>query len=200
MATLLFFDDNHTYTVDGQTVPSVSELTRFISREIYSGINQYRLDLAAERGSAVHKAAELLDKYGKCEVSEEIAPYLRAYLRFMKEHACAWQKIEWATHHPENLYAGTIDRYGTVDGLPAILDLKSTSLISPAHRTLYTAQLNLYRRMMQPDMPVEKLYDLQLKADESYKLIPIALDDRLADACLNLHQALKKKKRRKKED
>lgn len=199
MAALLFFDESHTYTVDGEQVPSVSELTRFISREIYSDINQFRLDLAAERGSAVHKAAEIMDKYGKCEVPEDIAPYLRAYLLFRREHSCQWQKIEWATHHPENLYAGTLDRYGLVDGSPAIVDLKSTTNISPAHRKLYCAQLNLYRRMLPPEMPVAKLFDLQLKKDGTYKLIPIPIEDTLADACLALHQALKKKKRRKKE-
>ena len=35
MATLLFFDQGHKYTLDGEELPSVSELCRFLSREIY---------------------------------------------------------------------------------------------------------------------------------------------------------------------
>lgn len=199
MATLLFFDDSHTYTVDGEPVPSVSELCRFISREVYKDIQQFRLDNAAERGSGVHKATEILDKYGKCEVTEDIEPYLRAYLAFRKDHDCQWQKIEFATHHPEKLYAGTLDRYGTVDGVPAIVDIKSCSVVDPAHRTLYTAQLNLYRRMLPDDLPVEKLYVLHLKKDATYKLWELPIEDSLADSCLTLHTALKKRKRKKKE-
>lgn len=199
MATLLFFDDSHTYTVDGEPVPSVSELCRFISREVYKDIQQFRMDNAAERGSSVHKATEILDKYGKCEVTEDIEPYLRAYLAFRKDHDCQWQKIEFATHHPEKLYAGTLDRYGTVDGVPAIVDIKSCAVVDPAHRTLYTAQLNLYRRMLPADMPVEKLYVLHLKKDATYKLWELPIEDGLADSCLTLHTALKKRKRKKKE-
>lgn len=38
MANLVFFEENHRYTVDGEEVPSVSELTRFIAKEIYGEI------------------------------------------------------------------------------------------------------------------------------------------------------------------
>lgn len=200
MATLLFYDTDHTYTVDGEQVPSVSELTRFISREIYGDITQFTLDRAAGRGTKVHKETEVLDKYGKCEVDEDIAPYIRAYLKFRKDHECEWQQIEWPTYHPDKLYAGTLDRYGTVDGEPCIVDIKSTKNIGSAHRQLYTAQLNLYRQMIESFLPVSKLYVIQLKEDETYKLIEIAIDDALPAACITLHQALKKKRRKRKED
>ena len=58
MAQLLFFDECHKYTLDGEELPSVSQLTRFISREIYGDVGQFNLDRAAERGTAVHKATE----------------------------------------------------------------------------------------------------------------------------------------------
>ena len=193
MAQLLFFDEGHKYTIDGEELPSVSELTRFISREIYGDVGQFNLDRAAERGTAVHKATELLDKYGTAEIDEDIAPYLQAYIAFRKEHKCEWQKIEYATHHPENLYAGTLDRVGTIDGKLVVLDIKTSSTIQ---KPLYTAQLNLYRKML-PD-PIEQLVILHLKKDGTYKLIDIPIDDTLADACITMHEALKKKKRSKK--
>ena len=193
MAQLLFFDEGHKYTLDGEELPSVSQLTRFISREIYGDVGQFNLDRAADRGTAVHKATELLDKYGTVEIDEDISPYLKAYIAFRKEHKCEWQKIEYATHHPENLYAGTLDRVGTVDGKLAILDIKTSSTIQ---KPLYTAQLNLYREML-PD-PIEQLIILHLRKDGTYKLIDIPIDDALADACITMHEALKKKKRSKK--
>ena len=193
MAQLLFFDEGHKYTIDGEELPSVSELTRFISREIYGDVGQFNLDRAADRGTAVHKATELLDKYGTVEIDEDIAPYLQAYIAFRKEHKCEWQKIEYATHHPENLYAGTLDRVGTVDGKLVVLDIKTSSTIQ---KPLYTAQLNLYRKTLPG--PIEQLVILHLKKDGTYKLIDIPIDDTLADACITMHEALKKKKRSKK--
>ena len=74
MSRLIFYDEGHEYQVDGERVPSVSEVLRFISREVYGDVNQYTLDNAADRGTRIHKACELLDKYGKVECDEDIAP------------------------------------------------------------------------------------------------------------------------------
>lgn len=199
MASLVFYEKNHRYTVDGEDVPSVSEITRFISRELYSDVVQFALDNAADRGTRVHKATEALDKFGSVEISDEIAPYVKAYVKFLKEHQPTWEKVEWAVHK-DTEYAGTLDRYGSLDGIKSIVDIKSTKNITKHHRTLYTAGQNLYRKAIEPDFQVDKLYILQLKDDETYKLIEIPKDDALADSCLILHNALKKQKRRRKND
>ena len=197
MAKLLFFDTGHKYTLDGEELPSVSEVTRFISREVYGDIGQYNLDRAAERGTAVHKATEILDKYGTVEISTDIEPYIKAYIMFRKEHDCKWELIEAARYDPDRRYAGTLDRLGTVDGDLAIVDIKTTAVISPAHKKIYTAALNLYRRMF-PEREIKKLLIVQLRKDGTYKLHRLDIDDSLADACLTLHEALKKKTKRKK--
>ena len=197
MAKLLFFDTGHKYTLDGEELPSVSEVTRFISREVYGDIGQYNLDRAAERGTAVHKATEILDKYGTVEISTDIEPYIKAYIMFRKEHDCKWELIEAARYDPDRRYAGTLDRLGTVDGELAIVDIKTTAVISPAHKKIYTAALNLYRRMF-PERGIKKLLIVQLRKDGTYKLHRLDIDDSLADACLTLHEALKKKSKRKK--
>ena len=76
IAQLIFFEKDHIYELNGEQLPSVSELTRFISREVYGDIAQFRLDNAAERGTKVHKLTEALDKYGEADVSEDVLPYL----------------------------------------------------------------------------------------------------------------------------
>ena len=195
MAQLLFFDQGHRYTLDGEELPSVSELCRFLSREIYGTVAQYTLDRAADRGTAVHKATEALDKYGKVDVQDGILPYLQAYLSFRREHPAEWQKIEYATHHSARRYAGTIDRYGIIDGNLSLLDIKTSYTI---HKPLCAAQLNLYRWMLEAEgRPVDRLYILHLKKDSTYKLQQFEKDDTLPEALLTLHNALKKKVRKK---
>lgn len=197
MANLIFYDQTHQYTVDGVEVPSVSELTRFISREIYGDVQQFRLDAAASRGTNVHKATEALDKFGSVEVDDEALPYLKAYISFVRDHKPEWEKIEWSVNNGF-LYAGTLDRYGVVDGKKAIVDIKTTGTISKGHKVLYTAAQNLYRKAVEPDHPVEAIYILQLKNDGTYKLHELEVQDELADACITMHQALMKRKRKSK--
>ena len=116
IARLIFFDDTHTSTVDGEEFPSVSEISRFASREVYGEVSQYALDNACSRGSAVHKATEILDKYGKCECDEDIEPYIRAYVQFRKDFGIKdYAYIEKALAHEGLKYAGTIDRIYTID-------------------------------------------------------------------------------------
>lgn len=193
------FEDSHRYTVDGEEVPSVSELTRFISREVYSDVRQGAMDNAASRGTRIHKAAEALDKFGSVEIEDELIGYLKAYIAFLKEYKPEWQKIEWAVSNGL-LYAGTLDRYGTMEDKHVIVDIKSTSRISQPHKVLYTAAQNLYRMAVQPDNPVDAIYILQLKSDGKYKLYQLEIQDELAMSCIALHQALKKIKRTKKEN
>lgn len=198
MATLLFYDDSHRYTVDGEEVPSVSELTRFLSRELYTDAPQFAIEGAAKRGTSVHKATEALDKYGTIECESDIAPYVKAYVAFVKEIKPEWEKIEWAVHN-DSTYAGTIDRYGKMNGLNIILDIKTTATITGLHKVLYRAALNLYRlAVLKEKMPVDGLWILQLKKDETYKLIQLDVDEPLAHACIAMHEAIKNSKRRRK--
>lgn len=198
MATLLFFDADHRYTLDGEDLPSVSELCRFISREIYGDVQQYQLDNAANRGTAVHKACEVLDKFGVVDVQDDILPYMQAYVKFRKEHNIEWQKIEWAAHHPVDKVAGTVDRVGILDGDSSILDIKTTYSIDRKHKILYTSQLTWYKRICESNgISVNNLFILQLKKDATYKLIPIEANNDLALACLTLHNSLKTKPRKK---
>ena len=119
MAQILkFFDAEHEYVVGDKKIPAVSEILRFLSREMYSSISQYTLDNAADIGQRVHKAWEVLDKYGEAEIDKDIEPYIKAYIAFRRDIAPEWTRIEYACYvdHDALTAAGTLDRYGKVKG------------------------------------------------------------------------------------
>lgn len=193
MAQLVFYDATHEYRLGDVVLPSVSEVLRFMSREVYGDISQYKLDNAADRGTSAHKATELLDLYGTAEVDDPILPYVQAYIQFRKDHKCVWTGIEKPVYHAELGFAGTIDRDGTVDDVPAIVDIKCQGSIK---KPLVKAQLNGYK-IARNAPPETKLYCLQLYVDDKgngkYRLYPVATDTTEFLACLSLHKSLEAK-------
>jgi hypothetical protein len=136
---------------------------------------------------------EALDKYGQAECPADVAGYVQAYVRFLQDHHPVWKLIEKPIYHPDRLYAGTLDRYGTLDGKAALVDIKTSHTVQ---KPLYGAQLNLYRMAL--GKAVDALYVLHLKSDGAYRLVPIPTDDTAAQACITLHYALKKPTRKTK--
>lgn len=195
MARLVFFDQGHQYEMDGERLPSVSELCRFIARETYADVAQYNLDRAAERGTMVHKACEALDVYGRAEVDEAVAGYVNAYALFRRDHVVEWRMVEKSLHHPVDRYAGTIDRYGTLDGVETLLDIKTSYTV---HKRLAVAQLNLYRRMLEANgVQPDRLVILHLQRD-GYKLVDIDRRDDVPDALLTLHRLMEPRRKGRK--
>lgn len=193
---LIFYEKSHIYMVDGERIPCVSDLCRFLHKEIYKDAPVWQMEAAADRGTAVHKATELLDTTGTAEISSEYAPYLEAYASFLREHSVKWELVEHPDYHPGYRYAGTIDRYGKVDGIITLLDIKTTYTI---YKPLCSASLNLYRMMLEARQKgVERLIILHLKKDGTYKLIKFDFDDTVPLALITLHTALRKKRRKTK--
>lgn len=195
MPELTFLEKNHIYMLDGEELPCVSDLCRFLHREIYKDAPKWQMEAAAERGTAVHAATQALDTAGRAEISEEYLPYLLAYKRFLQDYAPSWDFVELPMFHPQYRYAGTIDRYGAIRGEAALVDIKTTYTV---YKPLCRAQLNLYRLMLiARGCPVHRMYILHLKRDGTYKLIPMETDEPIAVALITLHTALKKKRRKK---
>ena len=196
MYDLVFLEQPHTYLLEGEPIPCVSALCRFLSREIYKDTPSWRMEEAAARGTAVHKATEDLDRTGGVCIDEDYAPYVQAYAAFLHDHDVIWEMTEKSMWHPEYRYAGTIDRYGTVDGVKTLVDLKTTYTV---YKTLCGASLNLYRMILEArQKAVEKLLILHLKKDGTYKLVTIPIDNAVPMALITLHNTLKKKRRKTK--
>ena len=198
MNILQFFDKGHIYMLDGQRLPCVSDLCRFLHREIYKDAPLWQMEVAADRGTKVHAATEALDRTGRAEIEDDYLPYLQAYALFLKEHDVQWELIEHPDYHPAHRYAGTIDRYGMADGFKTLLDIKTTYKV---YKPLCGASLNLYRLMLEArGKTVERLLILHLRKDGSYKLLRFDADDSVPMALLTLHTALKTRRRKNKNE
>lgn len=192
--SLEFYDKSHVYELDGERIPCVSDLCRFIHKEIYKDAPLWQMEAAADRGTKVHAATEALDKTGRAEIEDSYLPYLQAYAQFRQEHEVQWELIEYADYHPELMYAGTIDRYGIVDGYRTLADLKTTYRV---YKPLCGASLNLYRLILEArQKAVERLMIIHLKKDGTYKLVNIPIDGAVAIALITLHNALKTRRKK----
>lgn len=215
MSRLKFYDEDHRYELDGVEIPSVSEISRFASREVYTNdISKYALDNAKERGTAVHKATELLDTVGKCEIAPEYSGYINSYISFRQDfNIKTYLFIEKsiADDNAENSYAGTLDRVYEIDndfikavkkhckvdisdklGQLAIIDLKTSSSVQ---KVLAQIQLPAYANLIETNKigDVGFVGILQLKNNGKYKLYPYDTNMELFNACLILHKVFIKK-------
>lgn len=205
---LEFIEKTHEYIYNGERIPSVSEIIRFLSREVYGESDKKAMDTAANRGTRIHKATEEIDRKGTADVDGDILPYVNAYIQFLTDNDVSWEYIEQPILNDSGsvLYAGIFDRYGSINGKKVLVDIKSTAQIGTKHKTLYATQLTAYSKanymlcdgeLIKPDLELDALAVLQLKKDGTYKLIYMEPEDALLTSCLIMHEKTKTKKRKK---
>lgn len=176
-----FDEDKHEYSVDGCRVPSVSEILAPLSADRYADLNPWMLKAAAAKGTAVHEACELIDYGVEPEEDPETDGYLVAYQNFLLDHDVEWQMIEgvvWFSRFDGEtpLYAGTLDRFGKVDGVPTIVDIKTYASLSSDSQLAASCQTALYRdalRQMQCAKDDERRAILHLRKDGTYRLVDL---------------------------
>ena len=179
-------EERHVYIdEDGRELPSVTTITRFCSCDsrTSAGSNPFY----RERGTLVHALCADFDLTGaECE-GTGVDGFLRAYYDFCRDYRPRWDYVEWTIGG--NGYAGTLDRYGLMDGRPAILDIKTSSHLNDA---ALTAQLTGYALMtMQRTGAIPKLYGLRLSKDGKYQLKEYHADIDLFRSCQVLHERMK---------
>lgn len=189
---LTFDEKTHTYTLDGVRLPSVTEVTRFLSVD-YKSDRPWLAQAAAQRGSDIHALTALID-YGEDpeDVPFEYEGYIKAYRRFLRDYRPEWSGIEVALADATRGFAGTVDRYGTIGGNSCVLDIKTGHLHAPA----ITAQLCGYHvlLMLCKGFVADALYGLQLRSDGTYALMAYRYYPDIFAACMTLHDANKRLK------
>ena len=187
-----FDPDTHTYTIDGVEAPSVTTVCRFLAYDQKSD-KPWLARVAADRGTRVHEACAAIDYGLYPEETEDISGYLQAYRRFLKDYRPDWEGIEYIAGDTLLGIAGTIDRFGTLyDGRRCILDIKTGTQL---HDAPLRAQLTGYKRLLALDRGFypEYLYALQLSKDGTYTMVDVRQDDELLNACMFIHNAVRRK-------
>lgn len=179
MSKLTFNEDNHEYRLDGQIIPSVTEVLAYIKGEQYKAINPSVLAYARQRGKEIHEQLEMFDLCGYLEdFPVEILGYLKAYEMFRRTYFPVWEYIEapvysYAVGYSGKLaYAGTVDRAGIVGGHKAVLDIKNIASPTRADKVSVCAQTAAYTRAVYgADDRTVKRYGLYLRSDGDYTLL-----------------------------
>lgn len=130
---MLTFDPvEHEYRDGARVVPSVTQILQPLSN--FDFVDQDVLRAAQEFGTAVHMACELWDTgmLDRDSLDPELEPYLQGWIAFCQAHNCQWEGIELRVYDKAMGYAGTLDRFGLVDGERAIVDIKSGSKLFPS--------------------------------------------------------------------
>lgn len=166
---LVFNESKHQYSVNGLVLPSVTQILKPLSSEIYDLIDSHVLEKAAAKGTSVHYATELFDLYGIEEIDEENRGYLEAYKRFKKENNVLLVEVEKQLFHPTLYYAGTIDRIVKINNKRVLLDIKTTE---KTHKELVSVQVSAYQELAYRNgIEVDDLAVLKLNKDGTYQFI-----------------------------
>lgn len=190
---LEFTAETHTYTLEGVELPSVTQIVRFLSYDVTATAKSWLRDVAADRGTRIHEYCMLYD-YEELpdEIDYDCAGYVKAYLAFCRDYKPDWWGIErmgWCERHGTK-YAGTVDRFGKIDGENVIVDIKSGSTKNHAQ---HAAQLTGYAGFGLIESPA--LYNLYLTKKGTYEYVKRELAIEVFDACLTLHKALGRKRK-----
>ncbi len=79
MTGLTFDPCGHTYRLSGLAIPSVTTLMKPLSNAVYQTVDPKILEKAANRGTAIHNAAENYVKFGIEDVPPALAGYFDAF-------------------------------------------------------------------------------------------------------------------------
>jgi hypothetical protein len=134
-----FDEPNHRYYLeDGRIVPSVTQILSMMGKSSAF----YKDNGAKERGTLIHKITQLFesgDGFNIFDVEDySLLPYLEHYQAIKDILNPTYTGIEQLVFNDKLFYAGTLDRKGTIDGIPFIADIKTGSTI-PSFSNLQTA-------------------------------------------------------------
>ena len=145
-----FIPDSHTYLIDGQIVPSATQIICHFPqfRDMYKNVPAGRLKRKADYGNVVHALIESVGLQGgvspdfNWKSHEGLA--LDRWMKLSLRHDIHLKSAEQIVYYMEDmhpLYIGTYDLQGTVEGKNSLIDIKTTSKYHPDYLSY---QLSMY--------------------------------------------------------
>lgn len=174
---IIFYEDKHIYLLnDWLVLPSVTQLLKKVFPKKYEGVPENILKAKSDYGTKVHKCIEIIEtkkpkkpiayckRYLGIDMYQEES--IKQYLELKEKYNIEVLESEKIVHY-KNLYAGTLDIKGTVNGISCIIDIKTTYELDKE----YVGWQNSLYEMA--DEPVEKLFCLWLPKKRYGKLVEV---------------------------
>lgn len=144
-----FNEDQHSYTLDGTPVPSVTTVLSSVGISDFSMVDDETLTRAVNYGQSVHNMTQLHDE-GRLDEST-LDPKLKVTLdlwrEFKSKYISEWIGIEMRVASKKYGYAGTMDRVAvSKDNELWLPDIK-TGVKTIAHPIQTAAYENAFREM-----------------------------------------------------
>lgn len=175
---LEYFDDTHTYLVDGIIVPSITQILKIKFKNKYDRVNEKVLNRASEKGTQVHEAIEKLCKTGEVEDLKEVKNFM--FLQKQYKFNTLDNEVPIILFKDNiPVGAGRLDLVLEEKDKLGLGDIKRTSVLDKEYLAY---QLNLYRLGYQQcyDKEITFLKGIHLREDVR-KYINIPINEKLAE-------------------
>lgn len=125
------------YTIEGKKYARVSRILEHCGLTDFSKIPASKREWVMERGRQVHLLFEHIERGvdDGFTYDPEVEQYRAAHARFLRETGfeAFFDGIEQTVWSDELRVAGTLDRFGKMQGRVVLLDYKTTSLVPATH-------------------------------------------------------------------
>lgn len=172
---LRFEEERHIYTMNGQVLPSVTTVMQFLNNELYKGIDEEVMRVAAGRGTAVHNAVENYALYGIKDIEPKYGGYFDAFVKWWKENRPEPLATESRMYHKYLRYSGTADMLCIIHGKKVLIDYKTSAAVNAM---LTGVQLEAYAKAYESHgFKFDEKAIVHLKKDGSYQMIRYKAND-----------------------
>lgn len=179
--SVVFRSIDHSYSVDGKTVPSITQVMKMYGPNIYSNVPTDVLARAAAKGTDMHNTIEKYEALGISSYSSELEGYKRLKRSYGLNPVGMEVMVVIFDDNGNPLCAGRLDflLFTGNSNSVAIMDLKRTSSY---HAENVSMQLNLYLKGFEQcfGIDVEKLICLRLR-DRVAEYHTVKIGDPMAD-------------------
>ena len=174
--TLEYFDDSHTYLVDGIRLPSITQMLQRKFAKKYIHVSSAVLQSAADKGTAVHDAI-----YRYCtDGTEDESRELRGFKFLQKQYGfkVIGNEVPVILFLGEPIAAGRLDMVLEMNGQVGGADIKRTAVLD---KDYLAYQLNIYRIAYRQSYGInwEFLKGIQLR-EYVRRFVPIPIAEDLA--------------------
>lgn len=162
----------HKYTFNGQPVPNVTSVLSPLTS--YAMVDPKKLEIARQKGVAIHKMVELScqNDLDESSLPSWMEPALVQWKRFVAHSGFQVVSSETRVFHPIYKYAGTMDLFGNVAGQRTYIDVKRSFLAGAAIGYQIAAYAEAHSHETKGKSLKHKRFALRLREDGDFRLEP----------------------------